>query len=150
VGRERRLIVKLIFDDPDTLEGKIDQLNEEIEAKEERIDEQEGIIEEAEALSESLGDELSDLIQDRNELRELLRDEEFDTIYDVMFGESKVLGRDLGWDKWCSVVRDPHEKLRFSDADFPVLVLMGDTVWGCEDYVPCQDSELIFLAEGLS
>jgi len=142
--------MNLTFDNSDTLKGKLERLEEDIESLRDQIDGQEGVIEEAEALSERLGDELSDLLQDRDDLEALSMSMKNDTTYDTMFGDILVLGEGLGWNKYCSVVRDPHEKLRFAESDHLVLVLLGDTIWGCDDFVPCTGSELTFLSEGIS
>ncbi len=123
------------------LEDTIDELHVTMEGILEEIGTQESIIEDAEACIEDLQHGEEDL---RGELYDLER----------LKDERDVTGRKVGKTVRLSVVggnysvvRDPREKLRFSDEDYSALVLTDDGVWGCWDWYPHQDSILVFLTE---
>ena len=46
-----------------------------------------------------------------------------------------------------TIVRDEHDKLRYSDREFEILLLAGGDIYGCNDFAPYPDSECEYVGE---
>lgn len=55
-----------------------------------------------------------------------------------MFGD--IAGKNI-------IVRDEHDKLRYTDKVFEILILGSNDIYGCNDFVPHRDSELVNVGE---
>jgi hypothetical protein len=123
------------------LEERVDDLHDAVGDIDDTIDMQKSIIEDAEACVECLDERRWELVKERCDL-ESSKTECDATSRQV--GETILLSTVLGG---YSVVRDPREKLRFSNHDDNVFVITNEGVWGCRDLFPHKDSELVFLTE---
>ena len=75
--------------------------------------------------SGDIGEELSDLYALRQEMS-----------FNDLFVEDNFV-----------IVRDDHDKLRYSDQFFEILLLADGGIYGCDDFMPCLDSKLTLLGE---
>ena len=119
--------------DIDYLKSRLVMIGGDIADKEELIGDLRGEISDLEEEEWELSAELSDL-------EEALEDAERNAgstenqLFDAVF--------------YGIVIRDEHEMARYTDKQFEVVIL-GDRqgVYGCNDFIPVPDSELVYLGD---